>query len=330
MRILVTGGCGFIGANLCHRLLASPNMTVRVLDNLSTGRQSYVDDVQRKAGRGIELLEGDIRDSAAVRTAVQGVTAVVHLAAKTSVVDSVESPQETFDVNVVGTQTLLEACRMQGVRRFVLASSSAVLGEQALPAHEQMAPKPISPYGAAKLGGEALCWAYCHSYGIRAIALRFSNAYGPYSAHKTSVIAKFINRARDGQPIIIYGDGSQTRDFIHVGDISRAIELALLHEPARGVDDRQGSSACESVVLQIATEKETSICEVAERVRDLALESGLEACTIRHEAAKRGEIRNSSACISKANEVLGFRPQVEFQNGLRDVWTSWAEAEIRC
>lgn len=315
--ILITGGCGFIGANLVEYLLQDGRYCIRIMDNLSTGREEYIDQIlnsinpTNSENSPVELIAGDVRNREQVKKAAQGVDAVVHLAAHTSVVDSLKDPQENFQINAIGTFNLLEGCRKHGIERFIYASSNAVVGEQVPPIDEQKVPAPLSPYGASKLAGEALCSAYYHSFRIKAISLRFANAYGSYSEHKASVVAKFIQRAREGAPLIIYGDGEQTRDFIHAKDICRAIELALYYEPR---------PENQEPVFQIATGVETKIIDLAKMIRDLAIGSGLKASEIIFEDERRGEIRKNYADISKAKKFLGFRPEMELGEGLRQVW----------
>lgn len=207
--ILVTGGCGFIGVNLI-KYLSSLGYKIRVLDNLSTSRNENLLNAGCQLASG-SLVIGDIRDQETVSQTTKGVDAVVHLAAHTRVVESLSKPQETWDINAKGTFNLLEACRLRGVKTFIFTSTNAALGEQIPPFDETKIPKPISPYGASKLAGEALCTSYCHSFGINTVTLRIGNSYGPHSKHKASVIAKFVKRAIQNEPLIIYGDGKQTR-----------------------------------------------------------------------------------------------------------------------
>lgn len=312
MRVLVTGGCGFIGTNLCEYFLDQGGYFLRVLDNLSTGRREYLVRISERGGGKVDFVEGDIRDPGVVNQVTHDVDAVVHLAAQTSVVESLDSPQEAFQVNVMGTLNLLEACRYHGVQRLVFASSNAVLGEQNPPIHEQMVPKPISPYGASKLACEGLCSAYHASFGIKAIALRFSNVYGPYCEHKASAIPEFIRRARRGESLVIYGDGSQTRDFINVQDVCRAIELGLHHEAD---PEDQGR------VFQIGTGKPIAILELAEIIRNLVRDSG-ECPHIELQNPRSGEIIANYSDITRAREKLGFEPQVGLKEGLRELWES--------
>src|ERR1700761_4783444 len=217
---LVTGGCGFIGVNLI-RQLKETGAAVRVLDHLSLGKREDV------APLGVELQVGDIRDTKTVAKACEGIETVVHLAGHTRVLESLSDPALNFEINAAGTFNVLEASRRAGVQKVIFASTGgAILGEQVQPVHEGMLPRPISPYGASKLAGEAYCSAFFGSYGLNTVALRFSNVYGPYSYHKGSVVAAFFRNLRQKEPIVIYGDGEQTRDFVYVGDLVKAILLA--------------------------------------------------------------------------------------------------------
>src|SRR5215471_1779612 len=225
--VLVTGGAGFVGATLVRRLAAAGHR-VRVLDNYSTGDASYL------AGADAELVEGDIRDNAALDAALAGIGAVVHLAAAGSVVKSVQDPVPNFDVNVTGTFRVLDAARRAGVERIVQASTGgALIGDATPPVDERSLPKPLSPYGASKLAGEGYAHAFAESYGMRTVALRFANVYGPWSAHKRGAMTLFFRAIQAGAPIVIYGDGSASRDYTHVEDISRAPEHAVEYRPRR-------------------------------------------------------------------------------------------------
>ncbi|MBM3132931.1 MAG: NAD-dependent epimerase/dehydratase family protein [Chloroflexi bacterium] len=303
MNVLITGGCGFVGVNLVI-YLSQKGYRTRILDDLSTARPDYV-QVLRSAGSP-EVIVGDIRDGDIMNRALEKMEAVVHLAACTSVIESVENPKRFWDINVSGTLNVLEACRLRGVDRFVFASSNAAVGEQIPPIDENMIPKPLSPYGASKLAGEALCSAYYHSFGMKAIALRFANLYGPYSDHKTSVLAKFMGWAREDHPFTIYGDGNQTRDFVHVEDICQAIDLSLSSQDSSGD------------VFQIASGKETSINRLVEIVREVTDKRS----EVIHQPERKGEIRRNYSDISKARRVLGFEPRMELKEGLRKLWSA--------
>ena len=296
-RWLVTGGCGFVGVNLLRRL-AARNIPVRVLDSLVGGRREDI------AGLGAELVVGDIRDPETVGRALAGIDVVVHLAAHTRVIDSIEDPWLNFDVNARGTLTLLEAARRSGVRRFILASTGgAILGEAEPPVHEDMPPRPLSPYGASKLACEGYCSAYLGSYGLETVALRFSNVYGPYSYQKGSVVAAFFKRILAGEPLVVYGDGRQTRDFLYVADLCDAVEAAAERD-------------CAGQVFHIASGVETEIVAIAEMM--LAV-TGARAA-IRREPALAGEVRRNCARVDRATAVLGYRPATPLADGLAATW----------
>jgi UDP-glucose 4-epimerase len=207
-------------------------------------------------------------------------------------------------VNVLGTLNYLEACRHGGVGRFVFASSGAPVGECEPPIHEELAPHPVSPYGASKLAGEAYCSAYKRSFGIDTVALRFGNCYGPLSSHKGSVVAKFIREALDGQLWEIYGDGAQTRDFIYVDDIAEAIFCAAT---APGVGGE---------IFQIATNAETTVSELAEILRAALERNGVPTHGIRHAAARIGDVKRNYSDTRKARARLGWDARVSLEDGL--------------
>ena len=295
---LVTGGCGFIGVNLIPRLIEQGSR-VRVLDNLSLGRREDVEPL------GVDLQIGDIRDRSALTAACKGIDVVVHLAAHTRVVESLTDPQINFDVNAIGTLNVLEACRAAGIPKMIFASTGgAILGEQTPPVHEGMVPRPISPYGASKLAGEAYCSAYAGAYGLKTVALRFSNVYGPFSYHKGSVVAQFFRNLLRGEPIVIYGDGEQTRDFLYVADLVDAILLADKAELA-------------GEVFQIASGRETSVRALVDAMKAMLPDRTFD---IRFEPARAGEILRNYANIEKARRMLGFDPTTRLDDGLPRTW----------
>ncbi len=304
--ILITGGCGFIGTNMV-KYLANRGYQIRILENLSTGKEENLRKLQSQDSRLVieDLIIGDIRNREVVGQAVKGVDAVLHLAAHTSVMASLENPKQTWEINVTGTFNLLEACREKGVAKFIFASSNAAVGEQMPPIDELKMPHPISPYGASKLAGEALCGSYYYSFGMKTVSLRFANCYGPYSEHKPSVIPRLTKWAKEGKPLIIYGDGNQTRDFIHVDDVCQAIYLAL----TTYIDSYGG-------VFQIGTGIETSINDLAKLMREIAGNK----LQIIHEAERTGEIRRNYSDITKARRTLGFEPKIKLREGLKELW----------
>src|SRR5438105_1304787 len=293
-RVLITGGCGFIGSNLVRFLAERTTWKLRALDDLRTGRLEYV----REQGPA-EVHTGSVADREAVRRALAGVDTVVHLASQTGVQPSVEDPAGDFEGNLSVTFSMLEASRAAGVERFVFASSGAAVGE-VNPIHEEVVPKPLSPYGAGKLAGEAYCRAFAASFGLHTVALRFSNVYGPFSAHKRNAVPNFVKRSLTGEPIVIYGDGSQTRDFVYVEDLCDAIHRALT----------TGGIAGE--VFQVARGVETSVADLAALVKEVTGS----ASEIRFEPKRSGEVYKSRADISKARRVLGFDPTVDLREGI--------------
>jgi UDP-glucose 4-epimerase len=234
-----------------------------------------------------------------------GADVIVHLAANTGVAPSVENPRADCQTNVIGTLNYLEAARTNNVSRFVFASSGAPVGECNPPIHEELPAHPVSPYGASKLAGEGYCSAYKRTYGIDTVALRFGNVYGPGSGHKSSVVAKFIRRAMERKPLEIYGDGSQTRDFIYVDDLIKAILLAATRENVGGE------------IFQIATNTETTVGDIAERLQTLLKDKGINDLVVTHAAARLGDVIRNFSDISKAENVLGWKPDYTLDDGLR-------------
>jgi UDP-glucose 4-epimerase len=247
-----------------------------------------------------------------VREAVEGADAVVHLAARAGIPDSVINPLGTFDANVTQTLGVLDAARIGGARRFVFASSNAAAGDHEPPANETDLPHPVSPYGASKLAGEAYCQAYAATYGLAACVLRFSNAYGPRSLHKKSVVAAWLRAALAGEPIAINGDGEQTRDFVYAGDLARAV-VACLDAP----DD-----AVAGEIFQAGTGRETTINALADSI-GRATGRRLE---IRHGPDRAGDIRRNVSRVDKAAAVLGYRAAVSLDEGLAETARWFADA----
>lgn len=323
MNWLITGGCGFIGRALAADVLSDAGHAVRVLDNLSTGTRSDLETVGPVAdsegredwSQPLSLIVGDIRDVAAVERAVAGADIVIHLAANTGVPQSVADPMADAAVNVIGILTVLEGCRAAKTGRFVFASSGAPLGVQTPPLHEEMAPHPASPYGASKLAGEGYCSAYFHCYGVETVTLRFGNVYGEGSGHKGSVVAKFIKQTLARAPLEIYGDGRQTRDFIHISDLIRAIRAAAT---APGIGGE---------TFQIATARETTVGELTERLVGAMTAEGLAPPEIIHGASRDGDVLRNFSDTSKARTRLGWRAEVALDDGLRRTVRSFLDRE---
>jgi UDP-glucose 4-epimerase len=291
VRVLVTGGCGFIGANLVP-LLLERGVEVRVYDNLSNGGRDRVPDA--------EVVEGDVRDGDALAAAAAGVDAVIHLAAAGNVPDSVKDPVTNFEINGRGTLLALQAAARADAGRFVFASTGgALIGNAPPPVDETSVPRPISPYGASKLCGEGYCHAFAGSQGLRTVSLRFANVYGPRSERKKGAITAFIQRALRGEPLVIYGDGRATRDFIYVDDLCQGIVLGLEHPDARGV-------------FHLASERETAIAELA----GLVVEATGADVPVDHLPPRPGEVERNFASCELARRTLGFAPGVDLEDGL--------------
>lgn len=319
MNWLITGGCGFIGTALIRSLRDEGGHGIRVVDNLTVGDREdlatasdFVEESPENPGPvspggPVELIVGDILDEDLALRAAEGADAIVHLAANTGVLPSIEDPRGDCRKNVLGTLNYLEAARHNGVGRFVFASSGGtVIGEVEPPIHEEMAPHPVAPYGASKLAGEGYCSAYFQTFGVQSVALRFGNVYGPLSGHKNSVVARFIRRAAGGEDLEIYGDGAQTRDYIYIGDLIRAIKLSVT------VDGVGGET------FQIATNAETTVRGLTDRLLPALAEAGVKDVEVRNaeDLGRRGVSRNF-ADTSKAKRLLGWQAEMDLDEGLR-------------
>lgn len=300
MKILLTGGCGFIGSNLVPYLL-NEGHAVKIVDNLSRG------SLENLAGcKDVTFLNADIRDCSLMRAAVQGSDAVVHLAAFGSVAESLSEPDKNFSVNVEGTFSVLNAVKEEGVKRLIFASTGgALFGDTKPPVTETTVPKPISPYGASKLAGEGYCSAYAHSYGITITALRFANVVGPKSLHKKGVLTNFFRAILENRPLTIYGDGSATRDFIFVGDLCDGICKAIW-------DRKPGLST-----YHLATGREVSIRELAELTLRI---TGKRDYPIIYLETRQGEVSRNFASPTLAVEDLNFRVSYTLEDALRRTW----------
>ena len=299
--VLVTGGAGFIGSHLVDALMKINDVEeVRVIDNFSTGRIKNISSHLKS--KKLSLLKDDIRNRKAVHKAMRNIDYVFHEAAIASVPLSVKNPQVCYEVNVNGTLSLLEEARIQDAI-FIYASSCAVYGDPSkIPIREDDAPKPISPYGASKLSAEALCIAYNRTYGLRSTCLRYFNVYGPrqlYSRY-SGVITIFTNQALRGENITIYGDGKQTRDFIHVKDVVDANLLIANCKRAYGL------------VFNVGTGKETSIKSLALKIIKIV---GADIKIV-YKAPIKGDIRRSVADISRIKKIANYSPKISLDEGL--------------
>ena len=306
MTVLVTGGAGFIGSNIVN-LLVEEGHDVTVLDNLLSGHR-----VNLKPFPQARFVEGDIRDEAVVDEVVNGVDVLFHLAASVGNKRSIEHPLLDSEINVMGTLRLLEAARRHGVRKFVFSSSAGIFGElKTLPIREDHPCEPDSPYGASKLGAEKLCLAYSRLYALEAVCLRYFNVYGVnqrYDAYG-NVIPIFAQRLLRGEPLTVYGDGEQTRDFVNVRDVAQANYQAGTTPGVQGA-------------FNIASATRITINRLAE----LMGAASERAPIIVHGAPRAGDVRHSLADISAARAAFGYEPAVGLEEGLAE-YLQWAKAD---
>src|SRR5881397_2090468 len=288
-KALVTGGAGFIGSTIVKTLLESGTEVV-VLDNLLSGYR------QNLQGLSIGFVEGDVRSAEAVADAMHGCDSVFHLAASVGNTRSIEHPIDDSEINVIGTLHVLETARRVGVKKVVFSSSAGIFGElKTLPIREDHSVEPDSPYGASKLGAEKLCLAYAKLYPMDCVCLRYFNVYGPgqrYDAYG-NVIPIFAHRMLRGEPLNVYGDGEQTRDFVNVRDVARA---NLLASEARGV----------SGAFNVASATQVTINGLVELMSEA---SGLRPEVV-YGPPRKGDVRHSRADITAARASLGFEPSV--------------------
>jgi UDP-glucose 4-epimerase len=310
-RYLVTGGAGFIGCHIVKRLLAEGG-DVRVVDNLSTGRLKRLDDIRDE----IEIIEGDLSDERVCGEAVEGIDYVLHQAAVPSVQRSVHDPVGTNRSNVTATLNLLENCRKAGVRRVVYAASSSAYGDtEVLPKQEDMPANPLSPYALQKFMGERYCKLYYDLYGLETVSLRYFNVFGPKqdpNSEYSAVIPKFLTKLLAKEPITIYGDGEQSRDFTYVENVVEANLLAIRSTTAKGQ------------VCNIGCGERITLNEL---IRLLEKIVGVKA-QVNYAAAKVGDVRHSLADVEKAKCLLGYQPKVMVNEGLRRTLAAYGDG--RC
>jgi nucleoside-diphosphate-sugar epimerase len=307
----VTGAAGFIGGHLAEALVKE-GYEVRGLDDFSSGKRENLPKDSR-----FSLVEGTVADPRSVEEAVAGAKWVFHLAAIPSVPLSMAEPVRTNAINVGGTVNVLEAARRSGVERVVLACSCAAYGDSPeQPKQESLEARPLSPYAAQKVAAELYAQTYSRAYGLPCVALRFFNVYGPRQDPKSeyaAAIPRFATRLLGGQRPIVYGDGKQTRDFVHVSDVVRANLLAATSDRAVGE------------VINIASGRSASLLELIAILKSI-IESELE---IEHQAPRAGDLRVSTADISKARELLGYQPRVRLEEGLASLVASLRNSALR-
>jgi UDP-glucose 4-epimerase len=307
MRVLVTGGGGFIGSHLVDRLVAEGH-DVRVLDNFATGKRENLLAV----GEHVELVEGDVQSYERAHTAVNQADVVFHQAALPSVPRSVQDPLTSNATNVTGTLNVLLAARDAGVSRVVFASSSSVYGANPeLPKREDMATLPIAPYAVAKQAAEAYCRSFTQVFGLETVALRYFNVFGPRQdplSQYSAVIPNFITAALNGTEPVIFGDGEQSRDFTYIDNV---VEANICAMAAEGVAGR---------AFNVAAGERTSL----NRLIQLVAEITGKPLEPRHEAPRPGDVRHSEADVSRAENELGYRPIVSLEDGLKRTIDTYA------
>lgn len=306
---LVTGGAGFIGSSIVEELVRKGER-VRVLDDFSTGTR---ENLAAFADR-VEVIEGDLRDLAAVQQAVSGVTYIFHEAALRSVPRSVDDPLSTDAVNTHGTLQLLHAAReAKTVRRLVYASSSSAYGDSPnLPKVEDQTPAPISPYAVSKLAAEHYCRTFTHLYGLETVSLRYFNVFGPRQSPESkyaAVVPLFIRAALFGEPLVVHGDGEQSRDFTYIDNVVQANLLACMTPGVGGH------------VFNVACNSRHSVLDIAHAIEKVLNRK----VTIQHTPPRAGDVRHTQASIEKAERLLHYRPSVGFEDGMQRTVAHWRD-----
>jgi len=302
-KVLVTGGAGFIGSNLVRKLLEEGN-SVTVLDNFMSGYLSNLEPFP-----SVRIIEGDVRDKTSVESAMQGAEVVFHLAASVGNKRSIDQPLMDAEINVLGTLQVLEAARKAGVRKIVASSSAGIFGElKTLPIKEDHPVEPDSPYGCTKLCEEKLCLSYAKLYDIEAVCLRYFNVYGPNQRFDAygNVIPIFVFRMLDNEPLLIYGDGEQTRDFVHVDDV---VQANIKAADAIGV----------SGAFNIASGTRITINHLVKMIT----KNEINAVKADHGPERPGDVKHSLADISLAHQRFNFNPSVDLEIGIKE-YVEWA------
>ena len=305
---LVTGGAGFIGSSIVD-ILVRRGERVRILDDFSTGSLDNLAEVKDR----VEIIEGDLRDMATVRRVVSGVTYVLHQAALRSVPRSIDDPLSTDEVNTHGTlQLLLAAHEAKTVRRLVYASSSSCYGDSpALPKVEDQVPSPISPYAVAKLAAEYYCRMFTRLHGLETVSLRYFNVFGPKQSPESqyaAVVPLFIRAALRDEPLIVHGDGEQSRDFTYIDNVVQA-NLKACTAPGVGGE-----------VFNIACNTRHSVLEIARTIEKFLGRK----VDIQHTPPRSGDVRHTQASIEKAQRLLDYHPTVGFEEGMRRTFEHWS------
>lgn len=304
---LVTGGAGFIGSHIASALIAS-GARVRVLDDLSTGHLSNIDEI----GGDVDFIQGSVADEELLARVLDGVEIVFHEAAIPSVPRSVEAPRQSHVASVDGTFSLLLAARDKGVRRVIYAASSSAYGDQpTLPKSEQMLPDPLSPYAVAKLVGEYYCQVFTRVYGLETVSLRYFNVFGPRQdpgSQYSGVVSRFISALLSGEQAVIYGDGEQSRDFTYIANVVAANLSAATAKEASGK------------VINIANGERITLNQLLAVLKEL---TGKPEVTADYREPRVGDVRHSLADISMARQLLGYESKVDLKEGLQRTIDWW-------
>jgi UDP-glucose 4-epimerase len=306
-KILVTGGAGFIGSNLVKKLIKEGN-TVTVLDNFMSGYRSNLDPFP-----SVQIIEGDVRDKTAVELAMKGVEIVFHLAASVGNKRSIDHPIDDAEINVLGTIQVLEAARKEGVRKIVASSSAGIFGElKTMPIKEDHPIEPDSPYGCTKLCEEKLCLSYAKLYEIEAVCLRYFNVYGPNQRFDAygNVIPIFVFRMLRDESLQIYGDGEQTRDFVHVDDVVQA-------------NIKAADSIGVSGAFNIASGTHVTINHLIK----LITKGNKNMVKIEHLPERPGDVRHSLADLSLARDRINYSPSMDLEIGIKE-YVEWAKIQL--
>lgn len=300
MKVLVTGGAGFIGCNLVRRLLKE-GAEVRVFDNFSTGKRQNLAGVNGN----VEIFEGDLRDFAQVLEATKGIEIIFHEAALPSVIRSVKAPNTTTEVNIIGTLNLLEAAKVNNIKKIIYASSSSIYGDSlTLPKIEDMVPNPLSPYAVSKIAGEHFMKVFHHLYNIETVILRYFNVYGPYqdpTSEYSGVIAKFITAFLNDKPLTVFGDGEQSRDFTYVDDVVEANILAA-------------NAKISGEVFNVAGGNRYTLNQMIEILKSIF---GKTDYNVIYAEPRPGDVQHSQADVQKINDKLNFKAKIDFEKGLK-------------